>query len=100
MDSRNTSSNNGEITEQEYEAALAAEGTQTLAEHTVTESFEGEVNYQTPYVYKTDFFMGDIVEVVNEYGISATPRISEVIESEDETGHSIIPTFDYGGEEM
>ena len=100
VDSRNTSSNNGEITEQEYEAALAAEGTQTLAEHTVTESFEGEVNYQTPYVYKTDFFMGDIVEVVNEYGISATPRISEVIESEDETGHSIIPTFDYGGEEM
>lgn len=100
VDSRNTSSNDGEITEQEYEAALAAEGTQTLAEHTATESFEGEVNYQTPYAYKTDFFMGDIVEVVNEYGISATPRISEVIESEDETGHSIIPTFDYGGEEM
>lgn len=100
VDSRNTSSNNGEITGEEYEAALEAEGTQTLAEHTVTESFEGEVNYQTPYVYKTDFFMGDIVEVVNEYGISATPRISEVIESEDKTGHSIIPTFDYGSEEL
>lgn len=98
VDSRNTSSNDGEMTEQEYNAALDAEGTQTLEEHRMSESFEGEVNYQTPYTYKKDFFMGDIVEVVNEYGISATPRISEIIESEDESGHSIIPTFDYGGE--
>lgn len=100
VDSRNVSSNNGELTEQEYEAALAEEGVQTLSEHKMMESFEGEVNYQTPYVYKTDFFMGDVVEVVNEYGISATPRISEVIECEDESGHSIIPTFDYGGDEV
>lgn len=100
VDSRNVSSNNGELTEQEYEAALAEEGAQTLSEHKMMESFEGEVNYQTPYVYKTDFFMGDVIEVVNEYGISATPRISEVIECEDESGHSIIPTFDYGGDEV
>ena len=45
------------------------------------------------YVLNKDYFLGDIVQVINEYGISATPRIIEIIESEDENGTSVVPTF-------
>lgn len=40
-----------------------------------------------------DYFLGDVVQVINEYGISAAPRIVEIIESEDENGKSTVPTF-------
>lgn len=40
-----------------------------------------------------DYFLGDIVQVINAYGIRAMPRIIEIIESEDENGASTVPTF-------
>ena len=45
------------------------------------------------YIVDEDFFLGDIVQIENEYGIQAQPRIIEIIESEDENGISVIPTF-------
>ena len=33
---------------------------------------------------------------IGEYGITAYPRIIEVIESEDETGYKVVPTFESG----
>lgn len=37
--------------------------------------------------------LGDIVQIENEYGIQATARILEIIDCEDESGYSTIPTF-------
>lgn len=96
-DARNASTNNGEITEEEYFAQLAEDGKATLAENTEEETFEGTVDYLTPYKYGEDYFMGDIVQVTNEYGISATPSITETIETENEEGYSLIPTFKFLG---
>ena len=97
VDSRNISSNEGEITEEEYNAQLSQQGLEALAEHQTTESFEGQVIEQYTYFYKQDYFLGDIVTAENELGIMASTRITEVIESEDGTGHKIIPTFsDWG----
>ena len=46
-------------------------------------------------VYKRqDYYLGDIVSVANEYGFQANTRIIEMLESEDETGYKITPTFD------
>ena len=91
-DARDVSSNEGAISEEEYYSQLAEKGNEKLAETVKTESFSGEVvEYQ--YVYGQDYSLGDIVEVVNEYGMSAVSRIIEVIESEDEAGIYIIPTF-------
>lgn len=93
VDSRNTSTNDGEITEEEYEELLEQEGTEKLSELQPTTSFSGEIDSTINYVFNQDYFLGDIVQVENDYGIRAKTRIIEIIESEDDTGSSIIPTF-------
>lgn len=95
VDSRNSSSNDGNISESEYTELLIEEGNETLKDdaNTITENIDGQVEPSGNYVYGQDYFLGDIVEVINEHGISATSRITEVIESEDENGPSTIPTF-------
>ena len=96
-DARDASTNNGEISDDEYYEQLAEDGAKTLAENNVVETFTGTVDYLTTFKYGEDYYMGDIVQVVNEYGISSTPRIIETIEYEDENGYSLIPTFEYLG---
>lgn len=93
IDARNSSSNDGEISENDYLNMLRQEGVEELSELTTTTSFEGEVDDTTNFVIGKDYFLGDCVQVENDYGISAKTRIIEVIESEDENGADIIPTF-------
>ena len=94
VDARDVSSNDGEISQSDYNDMLIARGDEQLAEHTVTESFEAEIEPRMTYQYKRDYNLGDIVTVVNEYGVTAKPRIVEIIESWDDTGYTAIPTFD------
>lgn len=96
-DARNTSSNNGEISDDEYYRQLEEDGKEILFENLPTENFTGGVDYVSPYKYGHDYYMGDIVQVINEYKIGASPRIVETIETEDENGYSLIPTFEYNG---
>lgn len=95
VDSRNSSSNEGEITEDEYQILLIEEGREALneTENSIIENIEGEVEPNGNYLFGVDYFLGDIVEVINEDGIQTTPRIIEIIESEDENGSTTIPTF-------
>lgn len=94
VDARNDSSNNGEITEDEYEQQLKGKGEEKLGECKKTESFTGEtLDYN--FKFNVDYSLGDIVEVENEYGMTAQAQITEIIESDDENGYSIIPTFEY-----
>lgn len=94
VDARNDSSNNGEITEDEYEQQLQGKGEEKLGEYKITESFTGEtLDYN--FRFNVDYTLGDIVEVENEYGMTAQAQITEVIESDDKNGYSIIPTFEY-----
>lgn len=94
VDARDISSNNNEITSNAYFDMLKERGMGKLAEHVVKQSFEAEIEPQMTYKYKTDWNLGDVVTVENEYGIKAKPRIIEVIECWDDTGYSVIPTFD------
>lgn len=95
VDSRNSSTNNGEISDEDYYIALIEEGYETLNsdENSVAENIDGEVEPLANYQLGEDYFLGDIVEVINEYGIETTPRIIEIIESEDDTGSTTIPVF-------
>lgn len=95
VDSRNTSSNDGEITAADYQKLLQEEGLENLSsdENSILENITGEVEASTNYTFGKDYFLGDIAEVFNEYGIATTPRIIEIIESEDDTGTYTIPTF-------
>lgn len=93
VDSRNTSTNDGEISDEEYTELLIQEGEEKLSGLQPTTSFSGEIDSTINYVFNQDYFLGDIVQVENDYGIRAKTRIIEIIESEDDTGSSIIPTF-------
>ena len=46
------------------------------------------------FVYKTDYNLGDVVTVENEYGISVGARIVEVVEVDDDNGYSVQPKFE------
>lgn len=93
VDAKDVNSNNGQITDAEYNKQLIERGNEKLAELDYTENFEGEVETNYTYKFDQDYFIGDIVEVVNEYGIAASTRILEVIQCEDESGIYTIPTF-------
>lgn len=89
-----SNTNSGTLTTDEYNALLAETGNEALAKAMATESFNGSIEPNTNYIFGKDYFLGDIVNIKNEYGISAKVRIIEVIESWDENGYSCIPTFD------
>lgn len=78
-----------------YHEMLVERGNEKLAETGTVITFDGQVEPNHSFKYGKDYFLGDIVTVINEYGIEANARITEVIESFDESGHSIIPTFEY-----
>lgn len=94
VDARDMSSDSGSTSSTDYLLMLGERGKEKLAEHDVAQSFEAEIEPQTSFVYKVDYNLGDIVTVTNEYGVTAKPRIVEIIESWDETGYTAIPTFD------
>lgn len=75
------------------EAQLKERGEQALAETYVTKSFEGEIEALRQYVYGIDFFIGDVVQVRNHYGMEASSRITEVVRSHDVNGYKLSPTF-------
>ena len=95
VDARDISSNGGEIPDNEYEEMLNHRGQEKFAEdYSLVESFDAEINPNNPFEYKTDYNLGDIVTITNEYGITSKPRIVEIIESWDETGYNVVPTFE------
>ena len=94
VDARDISSNNGEISTQDYNDMLFTRGFEKLAECQIVKAFSGEVEPMTTYQYKRDYDLGDIVTVDNGYGVTANPRIIEIIECWDDTGYKVIPTFE------
>lgn len=81
------------LTDSEYTKKLQQRGSENLAEYGVEIEFQGEVDSFRMFVYGRDFFMGDIVQIRNEWNIEARSRVLEVIRSQDKSGLSIFPTF-------
>lgn len=89
-----TNVNGSTISNTDYMNQLAQKGNETLAENIATISFEGEVDISATYSYDTDYYLGDIVQVENEFGNRARCRITEFIRSQDDTGIEYYPTFE------
>ncbi|WP_298535762.1 siphovirus ReqiPepy6 Gp37-like family protein [uncultured Methanobrevibacter sp.] len=91
-DQRDLQSNNGEISDAEYNKLLEEAGRELLT--TYTAAFTGEV-YMDNVNYKTDLNVGDLVVIENKkWGIYMNTRLVEVIESVSETGeYTTVPTF-------
>lgn len=81
------------ISDSEYKAQLKQRGKEYLAENVYISSFEGEVETTRTFIYGKDFYMGDIVQIANEYGLESRSRISELIRSQNTEGYNVYPTF-------
>lgn len=93
IDGSSVSSNGEIITVEQYTAMLEEYGQTELDQTAYTESFSGQIDSVGLYVINRDYFLGDIVQIENEKGIKASPRIIEVIYAEDASGSSVVPTF-------
>lgn len=83
----------GVLSADQYQAHLRHKGIDTLMENTYKEAFEGEVDAHVMFKYGEDFWVGDIVQLVNEYGLEGRACISELVIACDTEGKSIYPTF-------
>lgn len=90
--SRNKDSED-EIDLNTYYKLLAERGRENLATLAYTEGFSGEVLSDVAFKYGVDFFIGDVVTVINKYGIQKNVRVLSAIESEDENGTKLLPQF-------
>lgn len=95
-DARDISSNveDGKtLSDSEYCTLLNQRGNEKLLENVYVEAFEGSAEVTELYHYNIDFYIGDLVQIVNEYGCEGSARILEFVESEDNDGYSAYPTF-------
>ena len=77
----------------DYNESLKRLGTYTLQDNSRVKNFEGEVDAVRMFVYGKDFFIGDVVQISNEYGIEGSARVMEFIKSDDASGSKAYPTF-------
>lgn len=96
IDARDISSqtSEGDLTNEEYMALLKTRGLKYLLENTSTRAFSGGVDTNSMFKYGIDYFIGDIVQIENEYGIKASVRITEIIRSESTAEVTLYPTFE------
>ena len=77
-----------------YRNFLRQRGKEKLAEVQEIISFEGEIEPERSFKYNEDYFIGDIVKIKNELGMSASVRITEIVRSQDSEGYKLYPTFE------
>ena len=66
-----------------------------LWRHMPIEMFSGEAAQQSMYIYNEDFFLGDFVQIQNEFGQQDIARVTEYIRtSSDSEGDVFYPTFE------
>lgn len=93
VDGSSVSSNGEIITAEQYTALLKDYGQTMLDATSATQQLEGQIDTTGLYTIDRDYFLGDIVQVENDMGIAAVPRIIGIIYAEDESGVSVLPTF-------
>lgn len=93
VDGSAVSSNGDIITLATYLNMLKEYGAEQLAGNGFTEAFDAEINPYGVYKIGLNYGLGDIVTIQTDTGISATSRLIEMIESEDETGTAVVGTF-------
>ena len=69
-------------------------GAEELRRNSFVDQFDGQTETTNSYKYRTDYFLGDIVQIANEYRLTARSRITEVTISENLSGSYIYPTFE------
>lgn len=76
-----------------YESLLYRRGSEKLSENVYTTVFTGEINATKTFIYGEDFLKGDIVQIVNEYGMISKAMVIEFVRVQDTDGYATYPTF-------
>lgn len=74
-------------------ASLQQKAKEALKEKDIKQLLDGEI-ISDPFIYGEDYFIGDIIEIRNSFGIEKKARIEEMIFSQDESGINIYPTVE------
>lgn len=77
----------------DYLVQLAKKGSEVLLDLSEEKTFDGQIDSLTMFKYGEDFFIGDIVQLANEYGIEGKARVTEIILSQDLGGTTVNPKF-------
>ena len=94
-DLRTKDEDGNDIPIENYYEMLRQRGKEKLTEHKKEKTFDGKVDPSQTFTYGEDFFLGDIVQIRNEFGIEGSARIVEYIMSESvNNGLEYYPTFE------
>lgn len=77
----------------QFQEQLRQKGYTEVAKTYITESFEGVIEASIQYIYGRDFFIGDVVQVHDQFGKEAASRITEIVRCHDVNGETLTPTF-------
>ena len=97
VDARDLQSTDDEgqpIPEEKYIKKLVNRGKEKLQDALCVAAIEGEADTTSFFKYGRDFKMGDVVTVKDDFGHSLLARVTETVESYDESGYSLHPTFE------
>lgn len=97
VDARDISSttlNGDSISTSAYDDLLRQRGDEQLNENKIIQAFDGQVESTQMYRYGEHYFMGDITQLENEYGMESKVRVTEFIRSVDKDGIDSYPTFE------
>lgn len=89
-----TDSDGNQLGTDAYNALLSQRGNEKLSEYKEEKRFDDQVETTQMYRYGEHFFMGDIVQIENEYNMEAKTRIIEYVRSESDSGIESYPTFE------
>lgn len=84
------STNEGEITEENYLSILKGEGEAALTEKKVTETVNVEITPGGVFRYGIEYNLGDIVTVQDDFENTKKVRIVQVAENSDENGENLV----------
>lgn len=65
-----------------------------LYKYNATALFDGQISEQVAAGFNSDYFLGDILKLVGEFGLSENVRVAEFIRSEDASGPKAYPAFE------
>lgn len=79
---------------EEFYSKLEQYGNDTLKNSLkVQKEFDGQCETQKMFIYNRDFFLGDVCQIANEYGMESPARVTEFTWSQSSSGLENYPTF-------
>lgn len=79
--------------DEKMKTEMRSEAELELDDYQETEGMDGEVASMIQFQYGSDYKLGDIVQIENEYGWSMKARVTEYAITWDSSGFNAIPTF-------